>query len=274
MLKIVKPTTPGRRQLIQVKKKGLGLAKKPFKKLLQIKNRSSGRNNQGHLTSLHRGGGHKKRYRIIDFRRDKEGVPGIVRSIEYDPNRTAYIALIHYQDGAKMYILAPRGLKKGDKILAGKGAPLKNGNALSLKDISVGFNVHNIELRPGRGGQLVRSAGLSAQIMSKKDDGYVTLKMPSGEIRRIPSACKATVGIVSNPERNLRMLGKAGRSRWLGKRPVVRAIHKNPVDHPMGGGEGKGKGNIPRSATSVLSKGFKTRSRKNKWVVGHRKSRK
>ncbi len=262
MVKTFKPTTPGQRGLVQLERAELTSKKnKPFKPLLKQKNRSSGRNNQGHLTSYHRGGGHKKKYRAIDFKRIKDDIPAKVISVEYDPNRTAHIALIGYNDGEKSYILAPKGLKEGDMVLSGEGSPLKTGNALPLMNIPIGLDVHNIELYPGRGGQMIRSAGMAAQIMARSG-GYVTLKMPSGEVRMVPEKCRATIGIISNAENNLRMLGKAGRARWMGKRPRVRPVHMNPVDHPMGGGEGRGKGNIPQSRTSVLSKGFKTRCKK------------
>ncbi len=262
MVKTVKPTTPGRRGLVQLEREDLVSKKnKPLKSLLSQKNRSSGRNNQGHLTSYHRGGGHKKRYREIDFKRLKDEIPAKVDTIEYDPNRTSHIALLSYKDGEKRYILAPKGLKIGDTVFSGPKAPLKTGNCLPLVNIPIGLDVHNIELYPGRGGQMVRSAGLAAQIMARSG-GYVTLKMPSGEVRMVPENCRATLGILSNSENNLRMLGKAGRARWMGNRPRVRPVHMNPVDHPMGGGEGRGKGNIPQSRTSVLSKGFKTRTKK------------
>jgi large subunit ribosomal protein L2 len=262
MVKTVKPTTPGRRGLVQLEREDLTSKKnKPLKSLLKQKNRSSGRNNQGHLTSYHRGGGHKKRLRTIDFMRTKDDIPAKVASIEYDPNRTAHIALVSYKDGEKKYIIAPKGLKEGDMIQSGAKAPLKPGCALPLMNIPIGLDVHNVELYPGRGAQMIRSAGLSAQIMARSN-GYVTLKMPSGEVRMVPEACRATIGVVSNAENNLKMIGKAGRSRWMGNRPRVRPVHMNPVDHPMGGGEGRGKGNIPQSRTSVLSKGFKTRAKK------------
>jgi large subunit ribosomal protein L2 len=262
MVKTVKPTTPGRRGLVQLERDDLTSKKnKPLKSLLTQKNRSSGRNNQGHLTSYHRGGGHKQKYREIDFKRLKDDIPAKVAAIEYDPNRTSHIALVAYNDGEKRYILAPKGLKEGDSILSGPASPLRVGNALPLTNIAIGLDVHNIEIYPGRGGQMVRSAGSAAQIMARSG-GYVTLKMPSGEIRMVPEACRATIGVLSNSDNNLRRLGKAGRARWLGRRPRVRPVHMNPVDHPMGGGEGKGKGNIPRSRTSVLSKGFKTRCKK------------
>ena len=262
MVKTVKPTTPGRRGLVQLERDDLTSKKnRPLKSLLSTQKRSGGRNNQGHTTSEHIGGGHKKKYRKIDFKRLKDDIPAKVAAIEYDPNRTSHIALIAYKDGEKSYILAPKGLKEGDMVHSGPKSPLKVGNTLPLTNIPVGLDVHNIELYPGRGGQMVRSAGLAAQIMARSG-GYVTLKMPSGEIRMVPENCRATIGILSNSENNLRMLGKAGRARWMGRRPRVRPVHMNPVDHPMGGGEGRGKGNIPQSKTSVLSKGFKTRCKK------------
>src|SRR3990167_3024204 len=219
MVKKTKPRTPGQRGLVKPERKELTSRKnKPLKSLLKQKNRSSGRNNQGHLTSYHRGGGHKKRFRAIDFKRVKDDIPAKVDSIEYDPNRTAHIALIAYKDGEKSYILAPKDLKTGDIVLSGESVPLKKGNALPLMNIPIGLDVHNIELYPGRGAQMIRSAGLAAQIMARSG-GYVTLKMPSGEVRMVPEKCRATIGILSNGEHSLRMLGKAGRARWMGQRP-------------------------------------------------------
>lgn len=234
---------------------------KPEKSLLGPQKSSGGRNSAGRQTIRYIGGGHKKRFRIIDFKREKFEVPGKVASVEYDPNRTAFIALINYADGEKRYILAPGGLKVGQTVVSGKKAPIEIGNTLPLSEMPVGINVHNVELHPGRGGALVRSAGSSAQIQAK-EDRYVVLKMPSGETRRILNTCLATVGIVSNSDHNQQTLGKAGRNRWLGRRPRNRGVVMNPVDHPMGGGEGRASGGHPRSRTGLKAKGLKTRAPK------------
>ena len=266
-----KPTSAGRR--FQSVSSFSELSKtKPERSLLAPLSKSGGRNNRGRLTNLHRGGGHKRRYRIIDFRRDKDGVPAKVSSIEYDPNRSAHIALLHYRDGEKRYILAPLGLKVGDDVRSGEGADIKPGNALELRNIPLGTLVHNIELKIGKGGQLVRGAGTSAQLMAK-EGSYATLKMPSGEMRLIHHRCKATIGQVGNTDYENISIGKAGRSRWLGRRPRVRGIAMNPIDHPHGGGEGQSKGNHPQSPWGVLAKGHKTRRNKrtNKYIVQKRK---
>ena len=210
-----------------------------------------------------RGGGHKRFYRVVDFRRAKDGIPAKVVSIEYDPNRSAFIALLHYADGDKRYILAPKGLSVGATVLSGPEAPLKTGNCLPLSAMPEGSTIHNIEMYPGRGGQIVRSAGLSAQLVGRADE-YAIIKLPSNETRMVPVTCRATLGSLANAEHSLRALGKAGRMRWLGRRPLSRGTVTNPVDGPLGGGEGKGKGNHPQSPWGVLAKGFKTRSRKKK----------
>jgi large subunit ribosomal protein L2 len=261
--KTYRPITPGRRQLIHSGKEELSkpTKNKPHKAFLSKQKRSSGRNNQGHLTSTARGGGHKRRYRQIDFKRVKDDIPAKILSVEYDPNRSAHIALIAYQDGEKRYVLAHKGANVGDMVHSGPNAPLRNGNTLPMMNMPIGAVIHNVEITPGRGGQLIRSAGLSAQLMARSA-GYVTLKMPSGEVRMVRETCRATMGQVSNEEHNLSVTGKAGRARWLGWRPRSRGVVTNPVDGTMGGGEGKHKGHVPRSRTAVPSKGFKTRSKR------------
>ncbi len=280
MLKKFKPNTPGTRQLILPANEKLttggktGRKKtKPTKSLLSPKRRTNGRDNQGHITCRHRGGGHKRRYRKIDFKRQKFDIPAKVASIEYDPNRSSYIALLNYADGEKRYIIAPHGLKVGDKVQTSDKPPYSVGCCMKLKDMPLGSVVHNIELYPGRGGALVRSAGLSAQLMARSD-GNATIRMPSGEIRLVNENCYATFGAVSNPEHNLRVEGKAGRNRWKGIRPTVRGVVMNPVDHPHGGGEGKSKGNIPQTPWAVYG-GVKTRSKKksSKHIVKSRKKK-
>ncbi|RMD74526.1 MAG: 50S ribosomal protein L2 [Bacteroidetes bacterium] len=267
-----KPVTPGTRFRI-----GNAFAElttdKPEKSLLAPISKSGGRNNEGHRTVRYRGGGHKRRYRVIDFKRDKEGVPGKVRSIEYDPNRSAWIALIVYADGEKRYILAPQGLKVGDEVIAGKGAPPNTGNALYLKEVPLGSIIHAIELTPGKGAALARSAGTYATLLSR-EDRYAVIKLPSGEVRRVLLTCKATMGVTSNPDHGLEVLGKAGRKRWLGRRPRTRGVAMNPVDHPMGGGEGKASGGHPRSRNGLYAKGQKTRNPKkasSKLIISRRK---
>ena len=245
----------------------------PEKSLTVALKKSGGRNNHGRVTSRHRGGGHKRRYRVIDFRRDKVGIPAKVFSIEYDPNRTSRIALLHYADGEKRYILAPEGLKVGATIMAGTGSEIIVGNALPLKEMPLGNFVHNVELKPGKGGQLGRSAGSSLQLLAKEGD-FAQLKMPSGEIRKVQLKCIATYGMVGNAEQENISLGKAGRSRWLGIRPHVRGVAMNPVDHPMGGGEGKTSGGgHPVSPWGQKAKGLKTRKNKkesNKFIIKRR----
>ncbi len=245
---------------------------KPLKRLLLPKRRINGRNAKGHITIRHRGGGHKRHYRMVDFKRDKDNIPATVASVEYDPNRTAHIALLHYVDGEKRYILAPKGIKRGDEVISGDNCPFQKGCCMKLKLMPLGSAVHNVELQPGRGGKLVRSAGLSAQIMARSG-GYVTLKMPSGEIRMIVEDCKATLGEVSNVEHNLRVEGKAGRKRWKGIRPTVRGTAMNPVDHPHGGGEGKHNGYIPQTPWALQTKGKRTRNKRksNKFIVKDRR---
>lgn len=268
-----KPTSPGRRGMT-------GFAfdeitkKKPERRLTVTKKQKAGRNQQGRITARHRGGGSKRQLRIIDFKRDKFGVPGKVASIEYDPNRTARIALIHYLDGEKRYILAPQGLTVGDAISAGPEAELRTGNALPLANIPTGMQVHNIELQPGRGGQLARGAGTSVQLMAK-EGATCLLRLPSGEMRRVPSACLATLGQIGNIENSLTKLGKAGRSRWRGRRPHVRGSAMNPNDHPHGGGEGKAPIGMstPKTPWGKPTLGHRTRSKKkasNKQIVRRR----
>jgi large subunit ribosomal protein L2 len=234
---------------------------------------TGGRNSDGHRTMRYRGGGHKRRYRIIDFKRDKAGV-ATVESIQYDPNRSAYIALIQYADGEKNYIIAPKGIEVGSKVESGRGVAPENGNCLYLAEVPLGAFVHNIELHPGQGGSLVRSAGTGA-LMLGREDRYAVLKMPSGETRRILLTCRATMGTVSNPDHSLEIMGKAGRNRWKGWRPRNRAVAMNPVDHPMGGGEGRASGGHPRSRKGLKAKGTKTRSRtkaSNALIISRRKS--
>ncbi len=271
-VKKYKPVTPGTR--FRVGNVFTEVTKdEPEKSLTAPIKRSGGRNNRGKMTVRNRGGGHKRRYRIIDFKRDKEGVPGKVASIEYDPNRTAYIALIVYADGEKRYIIAPNKLQVGDTVKAGKGASPDIGNALYLSDIPLGADIHAIELSPGRGAALARSAGTSGTLVGKEGK-YVVVKLPSGEVRRILSTCKATIGNTSNPDHGLQVLGKAGRKRWQGRRPRVRGVAMNPVDHPMGGGEGRASGGHPRSRTGVMAKGQKTRNTKkhsSKLIISKRK---
>ncbi|MDX1408420.1 MAG: 50S ribosomal protein L2 [Saprospiraceae bacterium] len=273
-LKKFSPVTPGTRFRVGNTFQEV-TTDKPEKSLLAPLHKSGGRNHDGKMTVRNRGGGHKRRYRVIDFKRDKEGVKGTVSTIEYDPNRSAYIALITYADGDKRYILAPRGLQVGSTIMSGAGATPEVGNALYLSDIPLGSVIHNIELRPGAGGALARSAGAYGILMGREGK-YATVKMPSGEVRKILITCKATMGSASNPDHQLQVLGKAGRSRWLGKRPRVRGVAMNPVDHPMGGGEGKASGGHPRSRTGVMAKGQKTRNRKkysNDLIVSKRKKK-
>lgn len=232
----------------------------PEKSLLEPAKRTGGRNSSGHLTMRYRGGGHRKKYRIVDFKRDKHNVEAKVLTIEYDPNRTAFIALVEYTDGEKRYILAPQGLKVGATVVSGHSVAPEIGNTLELKHMPLGTNVHNIEMHPGQGGKISRSAGASAQL-TNKEEKYAILKMPSGELRRVLINCFATVGVVSNSDHNLQSMGKAGRNRWKGIRPRNRGVAMNPVDHPMGGGEGRASGGHPRSRTGKYAKGEKTRTR-------------
>lgn len=261
-VKKLKPTTPGQRHRIAPDFSDI-TASKPEKSLTTTIKRTGGRNNEGHRTARYIGGGHKRKYRIIDFKRDKKDVTCEVMTIEYDPNRSARIALVQYTDGEKRYILAPQGLSVGQKLIAGETVAPEVGNTLPLINIPLGTIVHNIELHPGKGAQLARSAGTYAQLLAK-DGKYVTLKMPSGEMRLVLGKCVATVGSVSNPDHMNVTLGKAGRNRWLGVRPRIRGVAMNPVDHPMGGGEGRSSGGHPRSRNGLLAKGKKTRD-KNKY---------
>ena len=256
-----KPTSPGRRFVVQVTTPGLHKGK-PHAALLAPKSSSGGRNNAGRITTRHRGGGHKQRYRVIDFKRDKNGVPAKVERIEYDPNRSAHIALLLFADGERRYILAPRGVKEGDEIRSGSDAPIKPGNAMPMRNIPVGSLIHNIELKLGKGGQIARSAGSSAQLVARTGD-HATLRLRSGEMRKVLADCVATIGEVGNTEHGLRSLGKAGASRWRGKRPTVRGVAMNPVDHPHGGGEGRtAGGRHPVSPWGTPAKGYRTRSNK------------
>jgi len=268
------PTTPGQRHKLAITFDEITTAR-PEKSLLAKKNRSGGRNDTGKMTIENIGGGHKKRYRIIDFKRNKFGIPAKVATIEYDPNRTANIALLHYVDGEKRYMIAPAGLEVGMEVISSKEAAIKVGNTLPLSELPLGTVIHNIELKPGQGAVLVRSAGSYAQLMAR-DGNYATVKLASSEIRRILVTCLATIGSVSNPQHQLQVSGKAGRSRWQGRRPNVRATIKNPVDHPMGGGEGKHSGGIPRNKNGVPAKGFKTRNKKklsDKYIIERRKKK-
>ncbi|MBN1158909.1 MAG: 50S ribosomal protein L2 [Bacteroidales bacterium] len=268
----LKPVTPGQRHRVVGAFDDVTSAA-PEKSLLRSLKKSGGRNNDGKMTMRYIGGGHKKMYRVIDFMRNKDGMAATVRTIEYDPNRSARIALLLYEDGEKRYIIAPNGLKVGQVVRSGSGVAPEIGNCLTLAEIPLGTLVHNIELQPGRGGALARSAGTYAQLTSR-DGKYAIIKLPSGESRMILTTCRATVGIVSNPDHGLEQSGKAGRNRWLGKRPRVRGVAMNPVDHPMGGGEGKASGGHPRSRTGLHAKGKKTRSRKNpsnRFIVEKRK---
>ena len=267
-LKSFKPTSAGRRFMTVLSREDV-TKNTPERKLLVKLSKTGGRNNQGRLTMRYIGGGHKQSYRLIDFKRNKNGVPATVKSIEYDPNRSARIALLYYADGEKAYILAPNGLKVGTKVVSGPDALPEVGNALPLNNIPVGTVIHNIELRPGQGAALVRSAGVFAQLTSKEGN-YAIIKLPSGETRKILATCMATIGSVGNSDHALEKSGKAGRSRWLGRRPHNRGVVMNPVDHPMGGGEGRQSGGHPRSRKGLYAKGLKTRSPKkqsNKYII-------
>jgi large subunit ribosomal protein L2 len=271
-LKSYKPTSAGRR-LMTVSDFAEITKSKPEKKLTRPMKKSGGRNTHGHITTRHMGGGHKRRYRVIDWRREKEGVPAKVAAIEYDPNRTARIALLHYADGEKRYILAPVGVNVGDTLVSGDGVDIRPGNALPIRSIPVGTVIHNVETQPGSGGQMIRSAGSFGQLMAK-EGGYAQVRMPSGEVRQVLQDCKATIGQLSNIENASVRVGKAGKSRWLGIRPTVRGLAMNPVDHPHGGGEGKsGQGNPhPVSPWGQKTKGMKTRNnrRTDKFIVTRR----
>lgn len=270
----LKPTTPGQRHKIIGDFKEL-TASSPEKSLVVGKRSTGGRNNAGKMTSRYMGGGHKRKYRIIDFKRAKDNIPATVKSIEYDPNRSSRIALVFYADGAKSYIIAPDGLKVGQQIISGRDVAPEIGNTLPLAMIPVGTLVHNVELRPGQGAKFARSAGSFAQLVAR-EDRYVVLRMPSGESRRILSECRATVGTVGNSDHSLQRSGKAGRTRWLGRRPRTRGVAMNPVDHPMGGGEGRASGGHPRSRKGLYAKGLKTRAPKkhsSKYIIERRKKR-
>jgi len=273
-IKKYKPTTAGRRSM-----SGSDFAdvttSKPERSLLAPLSKKGGRNNRGRITVRHRGGGHKRRYRIIDFRRDKDGVPGKVATVEYDPNRSARIALIHYVDGEKRYILHPVGLKVGDQVVTSNDADIKPGNSMELLSVPLGTFVHNVEMQLGRGGQMCRSAGTYAQVMAK-EQGYVLLRLPSGELRNIWGKNRATIGQVGNTDHEQIVIGKAGRSRWLGRRPTVRGTVMNPVDHPHGGGEGRAKGRHPVTPWGKPTKGFRTRDKKKastRFIVKRRNKR-
>ena len=269
------PTSPGRRFVVRSVRSDLHKGK-PHAPLLRPKSNTGGRNNKGRITTRHRGGGHKRHYRVVDFRRNKDGVPGRVERIEYDPNRSAYLALVLYRDGERRYILAPRRCHAGDPIQSGSDAPIKPGNALPLKNIPVGAQVHCVEMKAGKGGQIARSAGASVQIIAR-EGRYATLRLRSGEIRKVHVNCRATIGEVGNYEHNLSKLGKAGAKRWRGVRPTVRGVVMNPVDHPHGGGEGRTSGGRhPVTPWGVPTKGYKTRNNKrtDDMIVRRRKRRK
>lgn len=266
-----RPTSAGRRFVVKVVNPDLHRGA-PYKPLLDSQSRSGGRNNSGRITTRHQGGGHKQHYRIIDFKRNKDGIPAQVERLEYDPNRTANIALLKYSDGERRYIVAPRGVSAGDVLMSGASAPIRAGNAMALRNVPVGSVIHCVELKPGRGAQLARSAGASVQLVAREGN-YATLRLRSGEMRRVLTECRATLGEVGNSEHSLRSLGKAGAKRWRGKRPTVRGVAMNPVDHPHGGGEGKTSGGRhPVTPWGVPTKGYKTRKNKrtDKLIVRRR----
>jgi large subunit ribosomal protein L2 len=270
-----KPTSPGRRFVVKVVTPELHKGE-PFAPLLERKNKNGGRNNVGRITTRHQGGGHRQHYRLVDFKRDKDGIPAKVERLEYDPNRSAHIALLLYTDGERRYIIAPKGMSAGDQVMSGPEAPIKNGNCLPLRNIPVGSEVCCIELKPGKGAQLARSAGATVQLIAR-EGAYATLRLRSGEMRKVHIECRATLGTVSNVEHSLRVFGKAGAKRWRGIRPTVRGVVMNPVDHPHGGGEGKsGQGNPhPVSPWGVPTKGYKTRKNKRtaNMIVKDRRSK-
>ncbi len=269
----VKPTSPGRRAVVKVVSPNLHKGK-PVAKLVEPKKRGSGRNNNGHITTRHKGGGHKQHYRVVDFRRDKDGVAANVERLEYDPNRSAHLALLCYADGERRYILAPRGVVAGSPLMSGAEAPIKPGNCLPLRNIPVGSTIHAIELQPGKGAQLARAAGTSVQLLAR-EGVYAQLRLRSGEIRKVHVDCRATLGEVGNGEHSLRSIGKAGANRWRGIRPTVRGVAMNPVDHPHGGGEGRtGAGRVPVSPWGTPTKGYRTRSNKrtNGMIVRRRQA--
>lgn len=278
-MKIYKPTTPGRRKMTGIDYKKVLTTDKPYKPLVKALKKRAGRNRQGRITVRHRGGGHKRKYRIVDFKRDKFDIPAKVDSIEYDPNRSAFIALVTYKDGEKRYILAPQDLKVGDKITTGEKVPLRPASRMPLKNMPVGTFVYNVELAPGKGGQLVRSAGTNAQVTAIEGD-YAHLTFPSSEIRMVPVDSMASIGSLSKPDHRFVNIGKAGRSRWLGKRPTVRGVAMNPVDHPHGGGEGKssvGRRKGPKTPWGKKAYGVKTRKKKkysDKFIIRRRKKKK
>ena len=266
-----KPTSPGRRFVVKVVNADLHKGK-PYAPLVEKKTKTGGRNNAGRITTRHVGGGHKQHYRIVDFRRNKDGIPAVVERLEYDPNRTARIALLKYMDGERRYIIAPKGVKAGDELVSGAHAPIKAGNTLPLRNIPQGSVIHCVELKPGKGAQMIRSAGTSAQLVAR-EGAYVTLRLRSGEMRKVLADCRATLGEVSNGEHGLRSLGKAGAKRWRGVRPTVRGVAMNPVDHPHGGGEGRTSGGRhPVTPWGIPTKGKKTRSNKrtDKFIVRRR----
>lgn len=273
-IKKLKPVTPGQRNRKINSFDGITKVQ-PEKSLVKGKTKSGGRNSKGRMTMRYIGGGHKQKYRIIDFKRNKDGVPATVKSIEYDPNRTARIALLVYADGTKTYIIAPNGLKVGDTLVSGKGVAPEIGNTLFLKEIPLGTIIHNIELQPGKGAEMARSAGAYAQLVNRENK-FAQLKLPSGEIRKVLVNCRATIGAVSNADKMLERMGKAGANRWKGRRPRVRGVVMNPVDHPMGGGEGRASGGHPRSRNGIPAKGFKTRKNKqtDRYIVERRKTKK
>lgn len=274
-VKKYKPTSPGTRFRVGNAFSELTTSK-PEKSLTTSLKKKGGRNNEGHRTVRYRGGGHKRRYRMIDFARQKDGMKATILTIEYDPNRTCWIALVEYADGEKKYIIAPNGINVGDEILSGNGVAPELGNTLPLLEIPIGSTIHAIEMWPGKGAALVRSAGTYATLMGREGK-YAVVKMPSGELRRILINCRATIGSVSNPDHQLQVLGKAGRKRWLGRTPRTRGVAMNPVDHPMGGGEGRSSGGHPRSRTGIMAKGQKTRSRKKsseRLIISRKKGKK
>lgn len=261
MLVKVKPTSAGRRAVVKVVTPGLHKGK-PVAALVEKQNRKSGRNNNGHITTRHKGGGHKQHYRVVDFRRDKDGVAAKIERIEYDPNRSAHIALLCYADGERRYVIAPRGVEVGQQLMSGADSPIKPGNCLPLRNIPVGSTIHCVEMMPGKGAQIARSAGASVQLLAR-EGSYAQLRLRSGEIRRVHIDCRATLGEVGNEEHSLRSIGKAGAMRWRGVRPTVRGVAMNPVDHPHGGGEGRtGEGRVPVTPWGVPTKGYRTRNNK------------
>jgi large subunit ribosomal protein L2 len=270
-----KPTSPGRRFLVKVVRPELHRGA-PYAPLTEIKSKNGGRNNLGRVTTRHQGGGHKKKYRVIDFRRDKDGIPARVERLEYDPNRTASIALLLYADGERRYVIAPQKVAVGDELMSGAASPMKPGNCLPLRNMPIGSMVHCVEMKPGKGAQIARAAGSAVQLVAREGQ-YATLRLRSGEVRKVPSDCRATLGEVSNQEHNLRSLGKAGASRWRGVRPTVRGVVMNPVDHPHGGGEGRTSGGRhPVSPWGTPAKGYKTRTNKRttKLIVRRRNANK